>query len=73
MNAVFSFVITFLMGAFRSRLSLQLEIAALRNQLSMYQRTQRRPVIASNDRFLWSLWFLAEPVNDFETPTVSIY
>ena len=55
MNAVFSFVITFLMGAFRSRLSLQLEIAALRNQLSVYQRTQRRPAIASSDRFLWSL------------------
>ena len=34
MNSVFSFMITFLMGAFRSRLSLQLEIAALRNQLA---------------------------------------
>jgi hypothetical protein len=52
MNSVFSFMITFLMGAFRSRLSLQLEIAALRNQLSVYQRAQRRPAIASSDRFL---------------------
>ena len=43
------------MGAFRSRLSLQLEIAALRHQLSLYQRAQRRPAIASSDRLLWSV------------------
>jgi len=43
------------MGAFRSRLSLQLEIAALRHQLSVYQRAHRRPAIASSDRFLWSV------------------
>ncbi|MCH7839724.1 MAG: transposase [Planctomycetes bacterium] len=55
MNSVFSFVITFLMGAFRSRLSLQLEIAALRYQLFVYQRSQRRPAITSSDRLLWSL------------------
>jgi putative transposase len=55
MNPVFSFVITFLMGAFRSRLSLQLEIAALRNQLSVYQQSQRRPAITFGDRLLWSL------------------
>jgi hypothetical protein len=50
MNSVFSFVITFWMGAFRSRLSLQLEIAALRNQLSLYQRSQRRPAITPGTR-----------------------
>ena len=55
MNSVLSFVIIFLMGAFRSRLSLQLEIAALRHQLSVYQRAHRRPAIASSDRFLWSV------------------
>ncbi len=43
------------MGAFRSRLSLQLEITALRHQLSLYQRAQRRPAIASSDRLLWSI------------------
>jgi hypothetical protein len=52
MNSAFSFMITFLMGAFRSRLSLQLEIAALRHQLSLYRRAQRRPAIASGDRLL---------------------
>ncbi len=55
MNRVPSFVINFLTGAFRSRLSLQLEIAALRHQLSLYQRAQRRPAIASSDRLLWSI------------------
>ena len=55
MNLVPSFVINFLMGALRSRLSLQLEIAALRHQLSLYQRVQRRPAIASSDRLLWSI------------------
>ena len=43
------------MGAFCSRLSLQSENAALRHQLSVYRRAQRRPAIASSDRLLWSL------------------
>jgi hypothetical protein len=48
-------VINFLMAAFRSRLSLLLEIAALRHQLSLYRLAQRRPAIASSDRLLWSV------------------
>jgi hypothetical protein len=40
----------------RSRLSLQLEIAALRHQLAVYQRVTKRPQIGSGDRILWS-WF----------------
>ncbi len=55
MNRISIFVIDFLMGAFRSRLSLQLEIAVLRHQLFLYRRAQRRPAIASNDRLLWSV------------------
>ncbi len=55
MNGISFFVIDFLMGAFLSRLSLQLEIAALRHQLSLYLRMQRRPAIASTDRLLWSV------------------
>jgi hypothetical protein len=50
-----SFVINFLTGTFHSRLSLQLEIAALRHQLSLYRQAQRRPAIASSDRLLWSI------------------
>jgi hypothetical protein len=48
-------VINFVMSALHSRLSLQLEIAALRHQLSVYQRAQSRPAITSSDRLLWSL------------------
>ena len=40
----------------RSRVSLQLEIVALRHQLAVYQRTTKRPQISSGDRTLWS-WF----------------
>ena len=55
MNPVPTFVIDTLTGAVRSRLSLQLEIAALRHQLSLYRRAERRPPIAPGDRLLWSL------------------
>ena len=55
MTGVLYFVINFLTGAFRSRVSLQLEIAALHHQLSLYQRAQRRPAITSSDRLIWSL------------------
>ena len=55
MGQVASFVICFLMAALRSRLSLQLEVAALRHQLFVYQETQRRPLITSSDRLLWAM------------------
>ena len=37
-----------------SRLSLQLEVVALRHQLTVYQRTTKHPQISSGDRILWS-------------------
>jgi transposase InsO family protein len=47
----------------RSRVTLQLEVLALRHQLAVYQRSGRRPVLRPADRFLWvwlsrvwSLW-----------------
>jgi hypothetical protein len=42
---------------FRSRLSLQIEIIALRHQLTIYRRSVRRPQIRPADRLLWS-WLL---------------
>jgi putative transposase len=42
-------------SSLRTRLSLQLEVAALRHQLSVYQLKRRRPRIAPADRLLWSL------------------
>ncbi len=44
----------FACGLFRSRLSLQIEILALRHQLSVYQRTSARPRLKPSDRILWS-------------------
>jgi putative transposase len=38
----------------RSRISLQLEIVALRHQISVYQRSTTRPKINRGDRILWS-------------------
>lgn len=39
---------------FRSRLSLQAEVIALRHQLTVYHRSVRRPRIRPADRVLWS-------------------
>ena len=49
-HALRAFVASFL----RSRVSLQLEIVALRYQLTPYQRSSRRPRVCPNDRMLWS-------------------
>ena len=39
---------------FRSRLSLQLEVLALRHQLTVFQRSQTRPKIPAADRIFWA-------------------
>jgi putative transposase len=39
---------------FRSRVSLQVEIVALRHQLAVYQRSVRRPHVCPADRILWT-------------------
>lgn len=48
------FLIVFVTVSFRSRASLQLEVAALRHQLVSYKEEGRRPRIAPADRLLWS-------------------
>lgn len=45
---------TLIRNSARSRLSMQLEILALRHQLAIYRRTTRRPRIRPTDRILWS-------------------
>ena len=52
---VLCFLFSLLTTTLRSRLSLQLEIAALRHQLSAYRVKGERPRIAPPDRLLWSL------------------
>jgi hypothetical protein len=48
--ALFAFVISLV----RSRRSRQVEILALRHQLTIYQRSSRRPQVRRADRMFWS-------------------
>lgn len=43
-----------LIAVFRTRMSLQLEIVALRQQLAVYQRSSKRLRIQTGERMLWS-------------------
>ena len=48
------FFISIAFSAVRSRLSLHMEIAALRHLLSTYQSSGQRPRVKPADRILWS-------------------
>jgi putative transposase len=56
-NPILAALIAFLAASLRPRLSLQLEIVALRHQLAVYRRSVRRPRLQPADRILWS-WIL---------------
>ena len=47
-------LVAFVTSLFRSRVSLQVEIVALRHQLTLYERSIRRPRVRRSDRVLWS-------------------
>lgn len=53
-RTILLFLVRWLLTTLRPRVSLQLEVVALRHQLSVYQRTCRRPRISPADRILWS-------------------
>ena len=53
MVRLIQFLLTLVTTSFRSRLSLQAENAALRNQLSLYRQSGQRPRIRPADRLLW--------------------
>ncbi len=55
MARVLCFLFSLLTSTLRSRLSLQVEIAALRHQLSTYRLKGQRPRITPPDRLLWSI------------------
>ena len=55
MTHLIEFLFSLIASSARTRLSLQLEVAALRHQLSLYQAERRKPQITSSDRLLWSL------------------
>ncbi len=54
MKTILSALISTIKSTVRSRLSLQVEILALRHQLAVYQRTPRRPRLKLADRLLWA-------------------
>ena len=54
MKPIIGMLLAFLSTLFRSRRALQLEIVALRHQLTVYQRTTKRPRINPGDRIVWS-------------------
>jgi putative transposase len=54
MKEFIRFLFSAVSSTVRSRLSLQMEIAALRYQLSVYQRSVKRPRVKPADRILWS-------------------
>ena len=55
MGTLLSALVSFVRAAFRSRTTLALENAALRQQLTIYQRAQRRPRLRNQDRLFWIL------------------
>jgi len=55
MARLFQFFLTLVTTSVRSRLSLQAENAALRNQLFLYRKSGQRPRIRPTDRLLWCL------------------
>ena len=54
MKPIISALLAYASTMLRSRVSLQLEIVALRHQISVYQRSTTRPRINRGDRILWS-------------------
>src|SRR3954447_19471135 len=52
-TAVFSALLAFLAASFRSRVALQIEILALRHQLTVLERSVKRPRLSTLDRWLW--------------------
>ncbi|MFV1951658.1 MAG: integrase core domain-containing protein [Nitrospinota bacterium] len=53
MKNILCSLLSFIVSTFRSRASLQLEILALRHQLTVYQSSVKRPKIKTTDRIFW--------------------
>jgi len=54
MTPILRAVLAFAVSLLRTRVSLQVEILALRHQLTRYQRSIRRPLVRPIDRIVWS-------------------
>lgn len=54
MRRVISILLASIATWFRSRLSVQMELIALRHQLAVYQHTVKRPKLRPSDRLFWA-------------------
>jgi putative transposase len=54
MTPIVRALLAFAVSLVQSRVSLQVEIAALRHQLTVYKRSVRRPRVRPSDRILWA-------------------
>ncbi len=62
MKPIVRSLIAVVVSFIRSRVALQVEVVALRHQLTVYQRSARRPAIHPTDRILWHGWLAMVPV-----------
>ena len=53
MRRVISILLVSFATWFRSRLSIQMELIALRHQVAVYQQSSSRPKLRPTDRLLW--------------------
>ncbi len=70
MTTIARALLAFFWSTFRSRISMQTEILALRHQLAVYQRHRYRPRIRPADRILWA--WLARFWSDWEDALVIV-
>jgi transposase InsO family protein len=76
MSRVVSILLTSIATWFRSRLSLQLELIALRHQVTVYKQSVSRPTLRPADRLLWvwlsRLWPAWQQALEFVQPRTVI-
>jgi putative transposase len=68
--SVLSAILVSLLGSFRSRAALQLEIVALRHQINVLRRSAKRPKLTDADRVFWA--WLSEVWSNWRTVLVIV-
>src|ERR1700736_2224843 len=68
--SVLSAIFALVLGSFRSRAALQLEIIALRHQISVLRRSGKRPNLTDADRVFWA--WLSEVWSNWRTALVIV-
>jgi hypothetical protein len=68
--SILSAILVSLLGSFRSRAALQLEIVALRHQINVLRRSAKRPKLTDADRVFWA--WLSEVWSNWRTALVIV-